>query len=322
LPEPRRRSSRLAQVAQAAGEGSAQRRGALHALEQERVLGYLLIAPAVLYIVLLIGYPFLLALWFAVTEQNLGAAGSAFVGPANFVSAWESSIFQRALRNTLQFTFASEALKLVLGTCLAFLLVGDFPGKRVIRTVIIIPWAIPIAIGVIAWRWMFDSLYSVINWTPIHLGLMEAPGPNWLGDPTLALWSVTFVNVWRGLPFSAIILMAALTSIPQDILDAARVDGCNAFQRYFYIVRPMVMPILFIGLIFSLVFSATDISIVWLLTKGGPINSTHLLATFAFQTGVVSGAVSRGAAISLFLFPVLMVVAVWLLRILKRRDIA
>ncbi|HEY3111998.1 MAG TPA: sugar ABC transporter permease, partial [Chloroflexota bacterium] len=202
------------------------------------MLGYLLIAPAVLYIVLLIGYPFLLALWFAVTEQNLGAAGSAFVGPANFVSAWESSIFQRALRNTLQFTLASEALKLVLGTCLAFLLVGDFPGKRVIRTVIIIPWAIPIAIGVIAWRWMFDSLYSVINWTPIHLGLMEAPGPNWLGDPNLALWSVTFVNVWRGLPFSAIILMAALTSIPQDILDAARVDGCNGFQRYFYIVRP------------------------------------------------------------------------------------
>jgi multiple sugar transport system permease protein len=312
----------LPHVAELRQPAIAHRRSLLHTLESERVLGYLLIGPAVLYIALLIGYPFLLALWFAVTDQNIGAQSATFVGAQNFQSAWENSIFQRALRNTIQFTLVSEALKLVLGTCLAFLLVGDFPGKRVIRTLILIPWAIPIAIGVIAWRWMFDSLYSVINWTPIHLGLMEAPGPNWLGDPGLALWSVTLVNVWRGLPFSAVILMAALTSIPQDILDAARVDGCNSFQRYAYIVRPMVMPILFIGLIFSLMFSVTDISIVWLLTKGGPINATHLLATFAFQTGIVSGAVSRGAAISLFLFPVLLVVAIWLLRILKRRDIA
>jgi multiple sugar transport system permease protein len=291
-----------------------------HAFESERALGYLLIAPAVLYIAILIGYPFLLALWFAVSDLNVGSASGNFVGLTNFQGAWENSIFQRSLRNTIQFTIVSELIKLVLGTCLAFLLVGDFPGKRVIRTLVIIPWAIPIAIGVIAWRWMFDSLYSVLNWVPVHMGLISE-GPNWIGDPNLALWSVTFVNVWRGLPFSAIVLMAALTSIPQDILDAARVDGCNNFQRYVYIVRPLVMPILFIALIFSLVFSVTDISIVWLLTKGGPINSTHLLATFAFQTGIVSGALSRGAAISLFLFPVMLVFAIWLLRILKRREV-
>jgi multiple sugar transport system permease protein len=292
----------------------------VRALESERVLGYALIAPAVLYIALLIGYPFLLALWFSVTDQSVSSSGGGFVGLANFAFAVQNSIFQRALRNTLQFTITSELIKLVLGTCLAFLLVGDFPGKRVIRTLVIIPWAIPIAIGVIAWRWMFDSLYSVINWIPVHLGLIDE-GPNWIGDPNLALWSVTFVNVWRGLPFSAIVLMAALTSIPQDILDAARVDGCNSFQRYLHIVRPLVMPILFIALIFSLVFSVTDISIVWLLTKGGPINSTHMLATFAFQTGIVTGALSRGAAISLFLFPVMLGFAIWLLRILKRRDV-
>jgi multiple sugar transport system permease protein len=312
----------LAQIAEASRPETSYRRGRLGFLERDRALGYLLIGPAVLYIALLIGYPFVLALWLAFSDRTLGSAEGGFVGLENSRSAWESSIFQRALRNTLQFTLASEVLKLVLGTCLAFLLVGDFPGKRIVRTLIIVPWAIPIAIGVIAWRWMFDSLYSVINWVPVHLGLMAPPGPNWLGDPGLALWSVTLVNVWRGLPFSAIILMAALTSIPQDILDAARVDGCNALQRYVYVVRPMVMPILFIGLIFSIVFSATDISIVWLLTKGGPINSTHLLATLAFQTGVVSGAVSRGAAVSLFLFPLLLIVAIWLLRILKRRDSA
>lgn len=292
----------------------------VHALESERILGYALIAPAVLYIALLIGYPFLLALWFSVTDQSVSSSSGGFVGLANFEFAMENSIFQRALRNTIQFTVTSELIKLVLGTCLAFLLVGDFPGKRVIRTLVIIPWAIPIAIGVIAWRWMFDSLYSVINWIPVHMGLISE-GPNWIGDPNLALWSVTFVNVWRGLPFSAIVLMAALTSIPQDILDAARVDGCNSLQRYLHIVRPLVMPILFIALIFSLVFSVTDISIVWLLTKGGPINSTHMLATFAFQTGIVTGALSRGAAISLFLFPVMLLFAIWLLRILKRRDV-
>lgn len=291
-----------------------------HALEGERTLGYLLLAPAVLYIALLIGYPFLLALSFAVSDLNVGQASGKFVGLTNFQGAWENPIFQRSLRNTIQYTVVSEVIKMLLGTCLAFLLVGDFPAKRVIRTLIIMPWAIPIAIGVIAWRWMFDSLYSVLNWLPVHLGLV-AEGPNWIGDPNLALWSVTFVNVWRGLPFSAVVLMAALTSIPQDIMDAARVDGCNSFERYLYIVRPLVMPILFIALIFSLVFSVTDISIVWLLTKGGPINSTHLLATFAFQTGIVSGALSRGAAISLFLFPVMVVFAVWLLRILKRREV-
>lgn len=300
---------------------SAPRHGRLrHVFEGERTLGYLLLAPAVLYITLLIGYPFLLALWFSMSDLNVGQANGSFVGLENFQGAWENSIFQRSLRNTIQYTVTSEVIKLVLGTCLAFLLVGDFPGKRVIRTLVIIPWAIPIAIGVIAWRWMFDSLYSVLNWLPVHMGLISE-GPNWIGDPNLALWSVTFVNVWRGLPFSAVVLMAALTSIPQDILDAARVDGCNNFQRYLYIVRPLVMPILFIALIFSLVFSVTDISIVWLLTKGGPINSTHMLATFAFQTGIVSGALSRGAAISLFLFPVMVVFAIWLLRILKRRDV-
>jgi multiple sugar transport system permease protein len=310
----------LAQVARASVQSTGGLRRLRHAFEGERTLGYLLLAPAVLYITLLIGYPFLLALWFALTDLNVGQSNGNFVGLDNFQGAWENSIFQRSLRNTIQYTVTSEVIKLVLGTCLAFLLVGDFPGKRVIRTLVIIPWAIPIAIGVIAWRWMFDSLYSVLNWVPVHMGLVTE-GPNWIGDPNLALWSITFVKVWRGLPFSAVVLMAALTSIPQDILDAARVDGCNNFQRYVYIVRPLVMPILFIALIFSLVFSVTDISIVWLLTKGGPINSTHLLATFAFQTGIVSGALSRGAAISLFLFPVMVVFAVWLLRILKRREV-
>src|SRR6476661_2041802 len=152
-------------------------------LEREQVLGYLLLAPAVLYIVLLIGYPFLLALWIAFSDQTVSGGTVDFVGLDNFEWAINSSIFRRALTNTLVFTFGSEVIKMILGTTLAFLLIRNFKGRKVARALIIIPWAMPIAISVIAWRWMFDALYSVINWTPIHLGLMTAPGPNWLGDP-------------------------------------------------------------------------------------------------------------------------------------------
>jgi multiple sugar transport system permease protein len=299
------------------------RRRALARLEGERVLGYLLLLPAVLYIALLIGYPFALALWIAVTSQTVGNAASAtFVGLDNFGWALQSTIFQTALKNTILLTIGTEIAKMVLGTTLAFLLIRPFKGRGLARALVIIPWAVPIAISVIAWRWMFDSQYSVINWALVHIGLVSSLNkPNWLGDPNIALWSVAAVNVWRGVPFSAIIIMGGLTSIPQELLEAARLDGASFLQRWRMVIVPIIAPILFISLLFSAVFTLTDMTVVYLLTGGGPVNSTHVLSSLAFQVGVRSTALSRGAAISLFLFPVVMVLAFWLLRILKRREV-
>jgi multiple sugar transport system permease protein len=290
--------------------------------EGERVLGYALLLPAILYIAALIGYPFVLAIWIAVTNQTVGSANPRFVGFDNFVWAWENSIFQTALRNTLLLTFGTEVVKMVLGTTLAFLLVRPFRGRALARALIIIPWAIPIAISVIAWRWMFDSQYSVINWVLVHGGLISANAkPNFLGDPNIALWSIAAVNVWRGVPFSAIIVMAGLTAIPQELLEAARLDGASFLQRWRLVIVPIIAPILFISLLFSVVFTLTDMTVVYLLTGGGPVNSTHVLSSLAFQVGIRSTALSRGAAISLFLFPAVLIGSFWLLRLLKRRDV-
>ena len=290
--------------------------------EGERVLGYALLLPAILYIAALIGYPFVLAIWIAVTNQTVGSANARFVGLDNFAWAWENSIFQTALRNTILLTVGTEIVKMLLGTTLAFLLVRNFRGRGLARALVIIPWAIPIAISVIAWRWMFDSQYSVINWALVHAGLMSPTAkPNYLGDPRLALWSIAAVNIWRGVPFSAIIVMAGLTSIPQELLEAARLDGASFLQRWRLVIVPIIAPILFISLLFSAVFTLTDMTVVYLLTGGGPVNSTHVLSSLAFQVGIRSTALSRGAAISLFLFPAVLLVSFWLLRLLKRREV-
>jgi multiple sugar transport system permease protein len=298
-------------------------RRVLARLETERVLGYVLLLPAVLYIAALIGYPFLLALWIAVTNQTVGNAATAkFIGLDNFAWAVQNTIFQTALRNTILLTVGTEIVKMLLGTTLAFLLIRPFKGRGIARALIIIPWAIPIAISVIAWRWMFDSQYSVINWALVHAGLVSPLSkPNYLGDPNIAIWSIAAVNVWRGVPFSAIIVMAGLTSIPPELLEAARLDGASFLQRWRMVIVPIIAPILFISLLFSIVFTLTDMTVVYLLTGGGPVNSTHVLSSLAFQVGVRSTALSRGAAISLFLFPVVLVIAFWLLRMLKRRDV-
>jgi len=306
---------------------SQHRRAAVHRrllarFEGERVLGYALLLPAIIYIVALIGYPFALAIWIALSNQTVGGGNARFVGLDNFVWAWQNSIFQTALRNTILLTVGTEVVKLVLGTTLAFLLVRPFRGRGVARALIIIPWAIPIAISVIAWRWMFDSQYSVINWVLVNAHLISPEAkPNYLGDPNLAIWSIAAVNVWRGVPFSAIIVMAGLTSIPQELLEAARLDGASFMQRWRMVIVPLIAPILFIALLFSITFTLTDMTVVYLLTGGGPVNSTHVLSSLAFQVGIRSTALSRGAAISLFLFPAVLLVSFWLLRLLKRREV-
>jgi len=288
------------------------------------LFGYTLLAPAVLYVGLLVGLPFVFSLYLAMSDASVSSPVARFVGIDNFMSALENATFYTALRNTVVFTVGAGFFKEQLGTSLAFLLLQPFKGRKVVRALIVIPFTLPIAVSVLGWKWMFDSQFSVINWALSRLGLIGSYGspdwPVWLGQPGLALLSVMFVNVWRGFPFSAIVLLAGLTSVPPEVLDAAKVDGASFMQRFRKVIVPMIAPILFVGSAFDTVFTLSDLSIVYLLTNGGPDGATEILPTLAYNTGIRGGALGRGAAISLFLFPLLLPAIILLLRTLRRRQ--
>jgi multiple sugar transport system permease protein len=224
-----------------------------------------------------------------------------------------------ALKNTVEYTVGTELLKLLIGVPCALLLNRKFGGRRILRGLIVIPWVIPIALSAQAWLWILDSTYSVINWCLVHWGLLSPSNIiNFRGDPKWAMFSLILVNVWRGFPFTAIVILAGLTAIPDEILERARIDGANAFQRFVHIIAPMVRPILMVSLMFSVIFSFTDFNTIWIITKGGPFDQTQVLSTYAYQIGVNAGYLGKGAAISLFMFPIMAVVVFFMLRFLRR----
>jgi multiple sugar transport system permease protein len=292
-------------------------------LDRVQVLGPMLMAPAILYMVALLGLPFLLAIYFSLTDVTINniQSGYSFVALANFAALFRDRIFRQALRNTLIFAVASQVLAMMLGQITALILMRDFRGKAIARVMIMLPWAVPIALGSLGWKWMFDSLYSVINWTLRAFHIL-GPGqwPQWLGTPSLAMISIIVVHAWKSFPFISVIILGAMTSIPEEIIDAAKVDGAGFLRQTFQISVPIIAPIVSVGVIFGTVFAFTDMSVVWLITKGGPINSTHVLGSYAFQVGISSGDIGQGAAISLFLVPILMLLMVLTLRAMRRRD--
>src|SRR5438034_4451957 len=281
----------------------------------DRRLGALMLAPAVLYIAALVGCPFLLAVFLSLTNSSAGSLEFSFVGLQNFRNVIASPVFQRALRNTFVFTFISQLTVMVLGNVLARALMKPFFGKSIARFLILMPWAAPISLATLGWLWIFDSTFSVINWVLKVSGWL-GPGQwyYWLGDASLGMIAIIIIHVWRMLPFSTIILLAGLTSIPAEVHEAADIDGAGYFAKTFLVTIPMMLPILTVALLFGVVFTFTDMSVVYLLTRGGPYNSTHVLASLAFQDGVLGGDVGRGAAIAIFLLPVLLVMAVFMLR--------
>ena len=291
-------------------------------LDRRDVLGAIFVSPAILYVLLLVGMPFLLAVYYSVSAYTIYDPTWRFVGLANFRQIIQNPVFIETLENTFLFTFASQFLGLVLGKFGALLLLKPFPGRKIVRALIILPWAVPIALASVAWQWMFDSLYSVINWTLVALNIIDrSQAPNWLGNPHLAMLCVIVVNAWRFFPFAIIVFLAGITSIPQDVIDAATVDGAGFWRRNYQIILPMIAPIVVIALIFGTVFTFTDLSVVYLLTKGGPMNGTQVLGSLAFQVGIMSGDVAHGAVTCLFLFPFLLLAVIVFLRALRRREI-
>ncbi len=286
--------------------------------EREAVFGYLLILPALALIVLLVAYPFFKSIQLSLSDAIIGQAFT-FIGLRNFFNLFQSEIFRQTLLNSLLFTSAAVSAKTVAGTILALLLNQNVRFKKFFRGAILLPWVIPTALSVLAWWWMFDSLFSVINWTLVRLGVLNTGLP-WLSDPHLAMFSVILVNIWRGLPFFAITILAGLVSIPQELYEAAETDGAGAWTKFRHITLPMIKPVLAIVILFSTIFTLSDFNIVFVLTRGGPMNMTHLLGTLSYTIGIAGGKIGEGAAIALFLFPVLFTIVYLQLRVVKKVD--
>src|SRR5207253_7833359 len=246
----------------------------LRLLEDERWLAFVLLVPTMVLLGLFIAYPFVRGILLSVTSSRVGVPGE-FVGLANFYKIFSDGIFRTSVYNTFVYTGVTTVFKLVLGLWLALLLNRNFKGKAFTRAFILLPFIIPTVLSTLAWKWMFDPTFSVINWMLFRLGLIHSR-INWLGDPNLALISVIIVNVWRGLPFYAISLLAGLQTISPELHEAAAIDGARAWQRFRHVTWPLLLPVTLVIVLFSVIQTFADFQLVYVLTGGGPANATQL----------------------------------------------
>src|SRR5437867_6445069 len=282
--------------------GCNSRRGAVsRMLEREGALAFWLLVPTLALLTLFIAYPFVRGVWLSVTNTVVGEPGH-FIGLHNFVKLWNDSIFRTAALNTFVYTGVTTVFKLALGLWLALLLNRHFRGKAFTRAFILLPFIIPTVLSTLAWKWMFDPTFSVLNWILFQLGIIKTR-INWLGDPNLALISVIIVNVWRGVPFYAISLLAGLQTISPELHEAAAIDGARAWARFRHVTWPLLLPVTMVVVLFSVIQTFADFPLVYVLTGGGPANATHLFATYAYQLGVGTGPLSAAPAIPPAIFP-------------------
>jgi multiple sugar transport system permease protein len=287
-------------------------------LDDEKLLALLLLSPTVLLLAAFIAYPFVMGIWLALSDASVGNPGH-FIGLKNFVKAWNDSIFRTAFWNTAVYAFWANVFKLALGLWVALLLNRHFRGKRLVRASMLLPFIVPTVLSALAWRWMFDPTFSVLNWLLYRAGLISAKLP-FLSNATWALWCAIAVNTWRGMPFFAITLLAGLQTINPDLHEAASLDGANAWRRFWHITWPLLTPVTIVVVVFSVIQTFADFQLIYVLTGGGPANSTHLVATYAYQIAIGAGLLGEGTAMSLFMFPVLFAV-VWIqLRHLRRLE--
>ena len=302
--------------------------------DRDEALAWIFLMPSVVYILALVGAPFALAVGFALSDVTSGDPSYDFVGFDNFAAVFDDPVFWRSLRNTFVFTVISMLLIVILGKVLANILVADFRGKWVVRFLVLLPWTTPATLAAVAWLWMLDSIYSPVDWLLRQMGILDdlivlftdrenpPPGENmyWLGEPGLAMASVIMVHVWRLTPLAAVIMMAGLVAIPRDLDEAARVDGAGYWRRMFEVTIPMTLPVVAVAALFGAIFTFTDMAVVDVLTNGGPNNATQVLTSWAFFRGIDGGDVGQGAAIALFLFPLLLAAAIAVLRAVRRME--
>lgn len=288
-------------------------------LERESILGWILLAPMLIVVLGLIGYPFFLSVYYSFTDKVLAQPEFVFIGFENYINLTKDPIFIKTILNTFNYSVTAVVIKVLLGLIMALCLNEIVRMRRVIRAAFLLPWVAPSSLSILAWIWMFDSQFSLLTYFLQQIGMVEGKIP-WLGDPTLAMAAVQVVNIWRGVPFFGMLILAALVTVPKELYEAAVMDGANAWHRFRGVTLPHITPILAIATLFSFVITMGDFQIVWLLTKGGPQNATHLIATLAFRTAIRSADVARGAAIAAFLFPFLIIVIALQIRFIRKED--
>jgi multiple sugar transport system permease protein len=305
----------------AAARGSRRRR-LRYVAERRGFLAALLISPAILFITALVGVPLVLAVYLAFTDAQAGSITGDWIGLENFRRILDDPIFRGALWHTAKMTVISQVVVIVCAGLIAHALVHKFRGRWLLRFLILLPWAAPISLTVIGFLWFYDPQASIWNWFLIKLGIVdEFNKPNWLGTPNAALSSIITVQAWRTIPFATVIFIAGISSIPQEVDDAAAIDGATGLRKFWYVSLPLQLPIAIVAILFGIIFTATDMVVPYILTNGGPFNSTEMITTYAFHTGINAGSVGEGAAISLFLLPVLAIVAVGMLIFARRAEV-
>jgi multiple sugar transport system permease protein len=302
----------LARPAPAAGKPFALRR----ALEREGVFSWLMLAPGVLFLLAFVAYPFFYGIFLSFQERRVAQSG-VFVGLANFALLMQDAVFWQVARNTFVYTTVATLLKMVGGLGMALVMHQQFRGKNLARAFLLLPFIVPTVLSTVAWMWILDPTFSVINWTLVNTGLVTQSF-SWLGNATLAMVSIIAVNTWRGLPFYGITLLAGLQTISPDLYEAAAIDGASVTQRFWHITLPLIKPVLIIVTMFSVIFTFSDFQLPYILTHGGPANATHLFATYAFDIGMSGGQLGMGAAVALAMLPALGVLIVGLTLYLRR----
>ena len=288
--------------------------------DRERLLAPLFLLPAVVYIFALVAIPFVLAILFSFSDVTTGNPSFDWAGLDNYRAIFHDSVFWHSLRNTVLITAITMALIIVLGKVLAMILLADFRGKWLVRFLVLLPWTTPVSLAAVSWLWLLDSIFSPIDWVLREFGLLDT-NVHWLGRSNLAMGSVIAVQAWRIIPLAAVIMMAGLVAIPRDIEDAARVDGAGFWRRYFEVTLPLTLPVMAVAALFGAILIFTDMAVVYVLTRGGPTNSTQVLASWAFFRGIEGGDLAQGAAVALFMFPVLLAAAIAILRAVRRMEV-
>jgi multiple sugar transport system permease protein len=293
-------------------------------LERPAFLASVLISPAVIFITALVAAPLGLAVWLSFTDATAGSLSGKWIGLHNFRHEWSNPSFQDAVWHTFLFTVFSQVVVLVVAGLLAHALLKDFPGKWILRFLILLPWAAPLPLSLMGWKWIFDPSYSILDWTLVHLHISGTlTAPHFLATAKWAMASVITVHAWRIIPFAVVIFLAGLASIPKEVDDAAAIDGATGFRKFLSVTLPLQLPIATVALLFGIVFTATDMAVVYILTQGGPPPSfsTEMITTWSYKTGVESGSLGPGAAISLALLPVLAIVSIAMLLFAKRTEV-
>src|ERR1700694_4581529 len=267
-------------------------------------LAFWFMLPAMAFLILFLAYPLGLGIWISFTDARIGRVGE-FVGLENYEWLWDASIFWLSVFNTLLYTFVASIFKFAIGLYLALLLNENMPFKAVLRALVLIPFIVPTVLSALAFWWIFDAQFSIISWSLRQLGLI-AQNINFLGDVNWARACVIFANIWRGVPFVAITLLAGLQTVSPSLYEAATLAGATRWQLFRHITYPLLTPIIAVVMTFSVLFTFTDFQLIWAMTRGGPVNATHLMATLSYQRAIIAGQLGEGAAIATAMIPFLL----------------